>query len=270
MSSLFSNRTFVVTGGSAGLGLSIAQAFWRHGAHVCLVGRDAERLALAEANWGQTQGRVSLYAGDVIDAEQVAQVFSRIRAERGPVFGLVNCVGRSHRAKIVETTPQDLQALWLVNVLSAVSCVRACVEDLVSQRGHLVNIGSLASKVVTPFLGAYPTTKFALAAYTHQLRVELEEQGLHVLLVCPGPLRRDDAGHRYDHLTGSLPPEAARPGGGANLRLIEPDWLAEQIVQACRRRQPELVVPAKVRWLAAIAQLWPRLADSIARRSRKK
>lgn len=267
---LFANQTIVVTGGSAGLGLSIAKAFWRHGAHVCLLGRDLQRLAAAQAEWGETNNRVGIYQVDVIDEQQVARTFSRIREERGPIDGLVNGVGRSHRARVLETTVEDLNSLWQANLMSAVHCVQACARDLVARRGHLVNIGSLASKVVSPYLGAYPSTKFALAAYTHQLRLELAEHGVHVLLVCPGPLRRDDSGHRYDHLTNGLPPEAARPGGGAKLRLIDPDVLAEQIIGACRRRQPELVVPGKVRWLAAISQLWPQAADAIIRRSLRK
>jgi uncharacterized protein len=128
-----------------------------------------------------------------------------------------------------------------------------------------VNIGSLASLVVAPHLGAYPATKFALAAYTRQLRLELEPRGLHVLLVCPGPLRRADAGNRYDHLAGDLPESARLPGGGARLRSIDPVRLGDQIVNACQRRIPELIVPGKVRWLAALSQLYPRAADWLIR-----
>ena len=52
-----------------------------------------------------------------------------------------------------------------------------------------MNIGSLAAKTASPYLGAYPASKFPLAAYSQQLRLELAPQGLHVLLVCPGPIR---------------------------------------------------------------------------------
>ena len=53
------------------------------------------------------------------------------------------------------------------------------------------NISSLAGKSASRFLGAYPASKFAVTAYTQQLRLELEPQGLHVLLVCPGPIARE-------------------------------------------------------------------------------
>jgi short-subunit dehydrogenase len=105
-----------------------------------------------------------------------------------------------------------------------------------------------------------------VAAFSQQLRLELSEQGLHVLLVCPGPIRRDDAGIRYEQATGDVPESARRPGGGVKLKGIDPHWLARRILLACERRSPELVVPASARLLFAIAQLWPRLGDWAVRK----
>jgi short-subunit dehydrogenase len=133
----------------------------------------------------------------------------------------------------------------------------------------LVNVGSLASKVAPPYMGAYPASKFALAAYTQQLRLELGNRGLHVLLVCPGPIAREDAGQRYFAAAKDIPAEALKPGVGAKLKLIDPNGLAVQIFKACERRQPELVVPGKAKLLFALAQLWPALGDRYLRRSLK-
>ena len=78
--------------------------------------------------------------------------------------------------------------------------------------------------------------------------------------------RRDDAGHRYASESKDIPESAQRPGGGAKLDAIDPVKLAAQVLTACERRQPELVVPAKARWLFAVSQLWPTLGDEILRR----
>ena len=115
-------------------------------------------------------------------------------------------------------------------------------------------------------LGAYPASKFPLGAYAQQLRLELGPSGLHTLLVCPGPIRRDDQGKRYEDPSKELPESAKKPGGGVKLKGIDPQWLAQQVVKACERRRPELVVPSAARWLAAISQLWPNLGDRIIRR----
>src|SRR6185295_17228546 len=126
--------------------------------------------------------------------------------------------------------------------------------------------GSLASKSASRYVGAYPATKFALAAYSQQLRLELEPRGLHVLLVCPGPIARDEPGQDYGARTSGLPASAKQPGAGVKVSLIDPDRLAGRIFRACRKRQPELIVPGRARLLFALSQLSPRLGDWIVRR----
>ena len=152
-----------------------------------------------------------------------------------------------------------------LNFLATVHCTRAALPHLLASQGHLVNIGSLAAKTAAPYLGAYPASKFAVAAYSQQLRLELGPQGLHVLLVCPGPILRADGGSRYDEQTAGLPPVARQAGGTSRLRPIPPARIASKVVRYCERRKPELVMPARVRLLLALAQLFPSLADKIIR-----
>ena len=134
-----------------------------------------------------------------------------------------------------------------------VRMTRALAPQLIASGGHLVNIGSLASKVAPKYMGAYPASKFAVAAYTQQLRLELGLQGVHVMLACPGPIRRDEPGPRYA-AAGDVPTAAQAPGAGAN-SAIAPERLAAAILKACERRKSELVMPAKARLLFAISQL---------------
>jgi NAD(P)-dependent dehydrogenase (short-subunit alcohol dehydrogenase family) len=203
---------------------------------------------------------------DVTDQVQVEHLLARVRDHYGRLDVLVNSAGRSARGTVQGTTPEEFRELWELNFLAAVRCTNAALPFLLATRGHVVQIGSLSAKLASRYLGAYPSSKFALAAYAQQLRLELGPEGLHVLLVCPGPLVRDDAGRRYATDKAELPAAARQPGGGVKIRAIDPDWLAERIVAACRRRQAELVVPAKARLLFALAQLSPKLGDWIVRR----
>jgi short-subunit dehydrogenase len=115
-------------------------------------------------------------------------------------------------------------------------------------------------------MGAYSATKHAVSAYSQQLRLELGDRGLHVLLVSPGPIARDEPRSYGDDKLASLPPSARKPGAGVKVTLLRPEKLAEQIVQACERRKPELVVPGKARIVFAISALWPTLGDWIIRK----
>ncbi|MEM9657103.1 MAG: SDR family NAD(P)-dependent oxidoreductase, partial [Planctomycetota bacterium] len=236
------DKVVSVTGGSAGLGLAIARSALMQGASVAICGRRRERLddaALRLRDLGP--GRVLPIGGDLTCDQDAEYVASTTLEELGGLDMLCNCVGISHRAEILATTPADIQRLLEMNLFAAVRMSRALAEPLIEKKGHLVNIGSLASKAAPRYLGAYPVSKFALAAYTQQLRLELGPRGLHVLHVCPGPIARDDAGARYAESAPSLPAAAHRAGGGAKVRSIEPDWLADKILRACQRRKTELV-----------------------------
>ena len=211
-------------------------------------------------------GEATGLAGDVTDAVQVESCVTEVIDKFGRLDALVNNAGRSSRGNALETSPDEFRALWEANFLSTVHGSMAACPHLVASKGHLVNIGSLASKSSSKFLGAYPASKFAVAAYSQQLRQELSEKGVHVLLVCPGPIARQDAGTRYDDQTQDLPESARRPGGGVRLKGIPPDRLAGQILRACEHRKAELIVPAKARLLFALSQLSPKLGDWIVRR----
>jgi short-subunit dehydrogenase len=172
------------------------------------------------------------------------------------------------RGTILGTPADEFRALWETNFLSALRCTQQFAAALTESRGHVVLIGSLASKAAAGYLGAYPASKFPLAALAQQLRMEIGNS-LHVLLVCPGPIARTDGTDtkgRYAEQAPDLPAAAHRPGGGAKLRAIDPQWLARRILRACEARRPELIVPRTARLLFALSQLSPRLGDWLLRK----
>jgi len=261
----WSGKSAIVTGGSAGLGKAIAAALLADGARVGIVGRDRQRLAAAAGELSPDDSAVATFAADLTQQSDVDRLFGEAPAELAGLDLLVNCAGRSMRGKLLETEPETFSELLDINLLAVVRCCRAAAPLLVESKGHVVNIGSLAAKTASPWLGAYPASKHALAGYTHQLRLELEPEGPHVLLVCPGPIARDDAGHRYQDQAKDLPAGAERPGG-ARLRSLDPAWLSKKVLRACEKRKAELIVPGKARLLFALSQLWPRWGDRVVRR----
>ena len=166
----------------------------------------------------------------------------------------------------LDTTPEEFARLLDINLLAAVRCTRAAVPHLLQSRGHLVNIGSLSGKTASRYLGAYPASKFALTAYTQQLRLELEPEGLHVLLVSPGPIARDDAGHRYASQAAELPARRRQPGGGVKLKGIDPRKLARQFFAPANVANRSWSCRRRARLLFALQQLSPRLGDWVLRK----
>jgi len=260
------DKVVLVTGGSSGLGRVIAEAFAEAASKVVIAALEADAVEAAANELSRQGSHVLGVHADLTRQEDVDSLFAQALDRFGRLDVLVNNAGRSMRGKLLDTTPEQFRELMELNLIALVRCTRAGVPHLLKQRGHVVNIGSLASKSAARWVGAYPATKFAVAAYSQQLRLELGPEGLHVLLVCPGPVARDDP--RLYPLEGleDVPERARRPGAGVKVGAIPPKKLARAILKACRRRQPELVVPAKARLLFALGQLWPTLGDWIVLR----
>ncbi|HEX3655796.1 MAG TPA: SDR family oxidoreductase [Pirellulales bacterium] len=258
-------KVALVTGASSGLGLEIARAFSAAGAQVVLAARGAGPLESAAEQLRAAGGQALAIAADITRDDDVARLFEQTLERCGRLDVLVNNAGRSGRRAVLDTTPDDFQQLLDLNLLAVVRTTRAAAPHLLASAGHLVNIGSLAGKTATRYMGAYPASKFALTAYTQQLRLELGPQGLHVLLVCPGPIARDLARPAAAEPVAGVPASALKPGAGVKTRAVRPEKIAAAILQACEQRRGELIFPPTARILFALMQLSPRLADWLVR-----
>jgi NAD(P)-dependent dehydrogenase (short-subunit alcohol dehydrogenase family) len=261
----WTDKVVVVTGGSSGLGRAIAAEFADAGARVVCLARDEQKLVQAANQLSQTGAQVSGVVADVTDDQSVAAAVAEIKNRHGQIDVWINNVGRSLRIGLTDAQVEDFQELMEINFLSVVRCCLAALPELDRTSGHLVNIGSLASKTGWPLVAPYSASKHALAAYHHQLRLE-GPRSIHYLLVCPGPIRRSDAGSRYADQASMLSEEASKPGAGVKLKGIPPEEIAQRIRAACESRKDDLVLPGKARIAFALAQLSPRLGDYLLKK----
>jgi short-subunit dehydrogenase len=264
------NPHALITGGSAGLGLAIAWACRRRGWGLTLVARDTGRLERAAEALASLQhpnnAPIDTIAADVGSPNAAADAVLVALRRHGQLDFVCHAAGASTRGTIQGTPLAEFERLLTLNFLAAVELAQASAEALCASRGSLVLVGSLATRVAPAYLGAYPASKHPLAALAQQLRLEVGPRGMHTLLVCPGPLSRDDAGVRYKAAAADLPDSAAKPGGGAHVKAIDPNWLAERILAACDARRAELVVPRKARLLFALSALFPTWGDRLLRK----
>lgn len=248
-------KRVIITGGSAGLGSVLAKTLFKLGAKLVLSARGTERLEAFATSLDATGDTILPVSADITKQEDVERLFTDGVEWLGGLDLLINCAGRSARSNILNTPPEDFTDLIDLNLTAAVRCTQAAIPHLKKSQGHLVNIGSLASKLATPYHGAYPASKFALAAYTQQLRLVLKDDGVHILLVCPGPITKPEGeilAAVENSSDSELPDFAKRPGGGAKVKAIDPQVLVDKIVAACERRKLELILPGKAR-LAIVA-----------------
>lgn len=273
MNGYWNGKTVLVTGGSSGLGRIIAERFGAAGANLAVVGLESEPTARAAEELAASGTGVLPLVGNVTRQDDVERFVAETAARFGRIDALVNAAGRTDRGRITEIPPDEILALFELNTLSAVRMTREALPYLIQAKGHVVNIGSLAAKSASRWVGAYPITKFGLAAFSQQLRLETKSFGLHVLLVCPGPVKRENprlyplrpVADENAALSGAekIPDSALLPGAGVKVGKIDPVWLADRILTCCEKRKPELVVPRKARLLFALAALFPALGDWI-------
>ncbi|MEL7496859.1 MAG: SDR family NAD(P)-dependent oxidoreductase [Planctomycetota bacterium] len=257
----WSGKVVVVTGGSAGLGRSIASTFAHAGATTILLARDESRLSRAR-DWIDPENDLPVHSivCDVCDTTSIQDAVTTIRDQFGRIDVWVNNVGVSIRTRFDECPIDEYQRLMEINFMTAVRCSYAVLPLISQSSGSIVNIGSLAAKTGWKNVSPYATSKHALAAFSHQLRLE-GPANVHTLFVCCGPIKRNDEGTRYADASSNVDEQAQSAGAGVRLKGIDPDVLSSRIEVAVRKRKKELMIPWYARILFAIQQLSPTIGD---------
>ncbi len=281
-------RWACVGGGSAGLGLVLARHLVRQGANVAIVGRDRARLAAAVedlkalATQCSTTGKIVSFSVDLASSQNADERSQPIDSSHASfdykqwiewlstvqLDLAIAAAGKSDRGYLGQISLDDLRSIFEANVSTSFTFSQHCMESLSRGNGTLVHIGSLAGIVAAPGMGAYSIAKHAVVALSRQLRLELAPKGVHVLLVCPGPVTNAEHVWRYDELVKKreLPPEFSKPAGGNKVRSIDADLLAGKILKAVEAGTKEFVIPGKVRWLVALGMIFPSFADYMLRK----
>jgi 3-oxoacyl-[acyl-carrier protein] reductase len=179
----FSLRNAVVTGGSSGIGLDIAQRLLAAGASVTVWDLQAPPQAL------QQRGML-FYKVDVCDDRSVQDACNAVVASNGPIDMLVNCAGfAGSTLPLEDTDPQEWQRVIAVNLLGVYNTCRAAVPVMKqAQAARIVNIASLAGKEGTPNASAYSAAKAAVLALTKSLGKELAHTQVRVNAIAPAAI----------------------------------------------------------------------------------
>ncbi len=185
MSGQLSGRVIWITGAGRGLGRAYAEGLAREGAAVAvsdIAGVD-EAVAAIRAAGGKAAGFIC----DVTDEAAVMRCAADIKAQLGPIDGLVNNAGIYPFAPVEQTDAAFLERIFRINVFGGFHCIRAVVPDMKARRrGKIINITSATFHTPPPMLTAYVATKGAVIGLTRSLARELGEFDIQVNAIAPG------------------------------------------------------------------------------------
>jgi short-subunit dehydrogenase len=177
----------VITGASTGIGAATAERLARSNHNLVIVARNKEALEAVASRSGKT---VEPVVADMTVRDNAARVFDRAISRFGQVDVWINNVGQGISRMPSELTDEDIDAMMLVNVKSALYGVQAVLPHFKSRgTGHIINISSMLGRVpFAPVRSAYCGAKHFLNALTATLRMELKatHPGIQVSLVSPG------------------------------------------------------------------------------------
>jgi short-subunit dehydrogenase len=249
--------TALVTGASSGIGRALALSLSREGARVALVARRAAQLEQLAAEIGAAGAEALALPCDVSDRAQVFDAAQRAVKHFGAIDLLVNNAGYGHHRRFLDWDLDDMERMMRVNYLGALYWTKALLPQMVERkRGWVVFMASLAGKIGVPEESAYAASKFAMVGLAEALSIELEDEGVHVLTVCPGTFRTEF----FDNeALARMPPVSSR-------NMQEPEVLVDAVIDALARGKREITVPRRF----ATAYVVKAIAPGVLRRNVKR
>ncbi len=191
MSSL-ENKVALITGGSKGIGLGIAQALTAQGVQVAVTSRD---LSAAEAAAIQTHTNALGLAADVRSRSDMDAAVKATVDRFGRLDYVIANAGLGHFGSIEELTDEQWHQTIDTNLTGVFHTIRASLNELKKSNGYIITISSLAGTNFFPKGSAYNASKFGLTGFTQSVMLDLRHEGINVSTIMPGSVTSHFNGH---------------------------------------------------------------------------
>lgn len=237
-------KTVVVTGGSSGLGLAMAEKFKKAGWFVVIVSRkERENLPCDR-----------FYSCDLTEKTERQKLVPRLLGDGIDIDVWVNNAGIGVYALCEEISDSDLRKIMELNYFAPVELSMEILPVLQKNNGSLVQVCSIASLMPLCCMSTYSSSKSALWMFNESLRMETD---VHCLTVMPG---RIDTGFSSRAVKKREVPDT--PGN----RSTSPEKLAEKVFAAVLKRKKQLIYPFWYKYVAAISRLCPGITRKMSRK----
>jgi len=191
------NKTALITGGSKGIGLGIAEAMLQEGMNVAITGRtESIKEVAAQLNSKAYIGRALGLQADVTDLDQMENAVYTVISTWGILDVVIANAGVGHFAPIQEMSAEKWHQTIDTNLTGVFNTVKPVIEPLSKSKGYLFTIASLAGTNFFANGSAYNASKFGLVGFTQAIMLDLRKLGIRVSTIMPGSV----TSHFNDHI----------------------------------------------------------------------
>ena len=182
------NETVFITGASSGIGYQVALDCAKNNAHLILVARRLKRLQELQKKCLKIgAGSVQIFTLDVQKTQNINNFVKKNKKALAKVSVLINNAGLAKGTALFQNSElQDMDQMLDTNVRAVLYLTRSLIKSIISYQGHVVNLGSVAGRLVYEGASVYCATKFAIRALTEGLRMDLKGTQVRVTNIEPG------------------------------------------------------------------------------------
>jgi short-subunit dehydrogenase len=183
------HRVTLITGASAGIGTELARVFASNGHRVALVARRADRLAALAAEIAAAGGAAPIVIScDLEQPDAGDKIAAALAAEGAEIEYLVNNAGYGLFGNAVELNRAEQLGIIALNIRATTDLCLRFADQLIRNRGGILNVGSIAGFLPGPGMAVYYASKAYVLSFSEGLRAELAPRGVRVTVLCPGPV----------------------------------------------------------------------------------
>ncbi len=178
-------KTAIVTGGASGIGRAITEKFASKAAYVHVLELNIDNTEELVSDIESKGGKIKIHKCNVANFDEVKSVVDNIINEVKNIDILVNNAGIAHVGNLSNTSEADLDRLYNVNIKGAFNCMHACIDNMISKGGVILNMASIAGSVGIEDRFAYSMTKGAVLAMTYSVAKDYIDAGIRCNSISP-------------------------------------------------------------------------------------
>lgn len=259
MSQFFKDKIVAVTGGSDGIGRALVSMLLARGARVATCGRNHDKLYGLQSEFPSYP--LHTVVADVSNENDCRHFIHSTIKIFGGIDILINNAGISMRALLQDTGTDVLHQVMGINFFGTAYCTKYALGSLIERKGIVVGISSIAGYRGLPGRSAYCASKFALQGWLEAIRIELRDNGVHVMWVSPGFVASNI---RKVALNSEGRPEAESLMNEKGMMTAEK--CAAAILKAVEKKKRTLIMSATGKQTVFLNRFFPALADKLVHR----